>query len=351
MNNDLTYSKLSLAILTPNANYYGGVEYVNHMLIKLFEKEGFDTRIISQELLQKEPLLKVRKRLFGLNRLLSRHFSRHYTAQTDVVICNGEFSLGICHPAAINSFHGCYFGYAQAMRLHVPKREFRGLMRKADEQKIGAEGKYVIADSRTLAEILETQGIKVDAVIDNAIDTELFKPIKSISRNDRCLFVGSLDHYGKGFDILEKLADKGIGIDCVTSSRPRDTRLGWLGNVPNEVLPGYYARYKFFLLPSRFEGCGLVALEAMACGTPIVMTAVGAGPDIAREIPDFVVDGAWDEIPQKIADRLNAIENNYEDLAFRAREYVVRHHNYDDWKRKWLNTVDLVYKQPGRLIR
>lgn len=351
MNMDPKNARLSVAILTPNAHYYGGVEYVNKMLIELFEKEEFIARIISQELLGKEPLLRVRKRLFGLNRLLSRHFSGHYAANTDVVICNGEFSLGVHHQAAINSFHGCYFGYAQAMRPYVLEREYRGLMRLANQQKNGAAGKYVIADSRTLAEILERQGIRVDTVIDNAIDTNLFRPIKSVSRNDRCLFVGSLDYYGKGFDILEKLADRGIGIDCVTSSRPRDTRLGWLGNIPNEELPEYYARYKMFLLPSRFEGCGLVALEAMACGTPIVMTAVGAGPDIAREIPDFVVGGQWDEIPQKIADRLNAIENNYEDLVVRAREYVVRHHHYDDWKRKWLDTIDLVYNQKGRRIQ
>lgn len=342
--------RTSISIVTPNAHYYGGVEYVNRMLIDLFLKEGFSARIVSQELLRKGPLFKVKKRLFGLNRLLSRYFSCHYAANTDVVICNGEFSLGVHHQAAINSFHGCYFGYAQAIRPYVQEREYRGLMRLANQQKNGAAGKYVIADSRTLAEILERQGIRVDKVIDNAIDTNLFRPIKSITRNDRCLFVGSLDYYGKGFDILEKLADRGIGIDCVTSSRPSDSRLGWLGNIPNEELPNYYARYKMFLLPSRFEGCGLVALEAMACGTPVMMTAVGAGPDIAREIPEFVVEGQWDDVPQKMMDRFNAIENRYEDLSIRAREYVVRHHNYDDWKRKWLDTIDLMHKRARKRI-
>ena len=349
MNLDQSASRPSVAILTPHAHYYGGVEYVNRMLIELLEKEGFVARIISQELIGKGPLLKVRKRLFGLNRLLASHFSQHYAADSDVVICNGEFSFGVCHPAAINIFHGCYYGYARAMRQHIPLRTYQGLMRLAVQQKRGAVGKYVIAVSRSLAEMLKEQGILVDAVIDNAIDTDLFKPMPAISRNDRCLFVGSSDHYGKGFDILEKLVDRGFKIDCVTVRRPRDIRLGWLGNIPNEELPEYYARYKAFLLPSRFEGGSLVALEAMACGTPIVMTAVGVGPDIAREIPEFVADGSWEAVPKKITDRLRTIEQSYEQFSVRAREYVMLHHSYEDWKHKWLVTIELLLKKSRKL--
>ena len=338
-----------VAILTPHAKYYGGVEFVNQMLVTMLEEEGFSVRIVSRELLGGGVFFKAAMRYYGLNRLLARYFMKHYAADTDVVICNGEFGLGVSHPAAINSYHGCYYGYAHAVRSFIPEREYRGLMRLADQQKCGAALKFVVAVSRTLAGVLEEQGIPVDAVIDNAIKTDLFKPAQAVSRMDRCIFVGSADYYGKGFDVLEKLADLGVGIDCVTSVRPRDTRLGWLGNIPNKELPQVYARYKAFLLPSRFEGCQLVALEAMACGTPIVMTSVGAGPDIAREIPEFIVDGPWDTVPDKIVERLRRIGRDYESLALRARDYVVRHHAYADWKRKWLETLDLLRRRSGRL--
>lgn len=341
-------STRNIAIVTKHAHFHGGVEYVNRMLVGLLEGEGYQTSIISQDLLGDDLSLKILKRLFGLPRLLARHFNSHYRSSTDIVICNGEFSCGVQHPAAVNSFHGCYYGYANAMRPYVPTREYRGLMRLAEQQKRGAVGKHVIADSRSLAGVLEEQGVQVDEVIDNAIDTELFKPMPQFARNDRCIFVGSPDYFGKGFDMLEKLADLGVRVDCVTSTRPRDTRLGWLGNIPNEELPARYAQYKALLLPSRFEGCGLVALEAMACGTPIVMTAVGAGPDIAREIPEFVVGGPWEAVPARIAERLIAMENDYSALSVKAREYVVRHHSYADWRLKWLALIDLLLMRGGR---
>ena len=182
----------------------------------------------------------------------------------------------------------------------------------------------------------------MNEIIDNAIDLDLFRPVPNLPRNDRYIFVGSSDYYGKGFDILEKLADLGIQIDCVTAVRPKDERLGWLGNIPNEELPRIYSSYKAFLLPSRFEGCGLVALEAMACGTPIVMTAVGAGPDIIREVPEFVVEGPWQDVPGKIMQRLSVIERKYDHYSERGCEYVLKHHGREEWKRKWLRVLDVV---------
>lgn len=337
-----------ITIVTKHAHFPGGVEQINRMLVDLLETEGYLASIVSQDLLGDGLSLKIRKRLFGLPRLLARHFNKRYRTATDVVICNGEFSSGVLHPAAVNSFHGCYFGYANAMRPYVPAREYRCLLKLAEQQKRGAAGKHVVADSRTLAGVLEKQGVRVDEVIDNAIDTELFRPQPHVARNDRCLFVGSSDYYGKGFDMLERLADLGVLVDCVTSTRPRDNRLGWLGNIPNEELPRRYAQYKAFLLPSRFEGCGLVALEAMACGTPIVMTAVGAGPDIAREIPEFVVDGPWEAVPAGIAARLSAIEKDYSAFSAKARAYVVRHHGYADWRLKWLALINLLLERGGR---
>ena len=47
--------------------------------------------------------------------------------------------------------------------------------------------------------------------------------------------------------------------------------------IPAEQLPDYYRAAELFVLPTlHYEGFGLVTLEALACGTPVVATPVGA---------------------------------------------------------------------------
>ena len=52
-------------------------------------------------------------------------------------------------------------------------------------------------------------------------------------------------------------------------------RLDWRRAVPQDELPDYYAAATLFAAPSRHETFGLAALEAMACGAPVVASNVG----------------------------------------------------------------------------
>jgi len=61
-------------------------------------------------------------------------------------------------------------------------------------------------------------------------------------------------------------------------------RVTFAGYVADEDLPYLYRRARAFVLPSKFEPFGMTALEAMACGTPVVATNAGG---LAR----FVRDG------------------------------------------------------------
>jgi glycosyltransferase involved in cell wall biosynthesis len=54
--------------------------------------------------------------------------------------------------------------------------------------------------------------------------------------------------------------------------------------VPHEQMPQLFAKYGYFVAASRVEAQGVAMCEAMACGLPVVATAVGG-------IPEFVVDG------------------------------------------------------------
>ena len=54
----------------------------------------------------------------------------------------------------------------------------------------------------------------------------------------------------------------------------------WRGAVPHDQLPEEYQRAELFVLSSRHEAQGMVALEAAACGVPVVGTAVGVIPEL-----------------------------------------------------------------------
>jgi mannosylfructose-phosphate synthase len=49
----------------------------------------------------------------------------------------------------------------------------------------------------------------------------------------------------------------------------------WVSYIPDEDLPGYYQAANVFALSSRYEPFGMTAIEAMACGTPTVVTVHG----------------------------------------------------------------------------
>src|SRR2546427_542898 len=60
-------------------------------------------------------------------------------------------------------------------------------------------------------------------------------------------------------------------------------RCEFLGRVPYEAMPTLYRQVDAVVLPSFTESCPMVALEAMACGTPLIAADVGGVSEIVRD--------------------------------------------------------------------
>jgi D-inositol-3-phosphate glycosyltransferase len=85
--------------------------------------------------------------------------------------------------------------------------------------------------------------------------------------NARLVVIGTGDHAGSGdqMPLLEHMVGE-LGLS---------EAVHFAGRVPEEDLVDWYAAADVFALPSSSEGQGIAALEAMACGVPVVASAVG----------------------------------------------------------------------------
>ena len=103
-----------------------------------------------------------------------------------------------------------------------------------------------------------------------------------------------------------------------------DEHVRFFGRVPDTDLPGLYAAADLFVLPTvAYEGFGMSTVEALAAGTPVVGTAVGATPEILTPLDPQLVSPSTlpDELAATIETALaSATDDRRERCAAYARE-------------------------------
>jgi glycosyltransferase involved in cell wall biosynthesis len=121
-----------------------------------------------------------------------------------------------------------------------------------------------------------------------------------------------------------------------TLAAPLGERVRFLGNRPHAELPGLLAAADAMVLPSRREGLANVWVEALACGTPLVITDVGGarevvrGPDAGRLVaqePGAIAAGVGDMVdnpPQQELVRLHAERFSWERNGETLRQHLTR---------------------------
>jgi glycosyltransferase involved in cell wall biosynthesis len=112
-------------------------------------------------------------------------------------------------------------------------------------------------------------------------------------------------------------------------------RVLFCGRRSRDELPKYYSAADVCVVPSYYESFGLVALEAMACGTPVVASRVGGLAGTVRDgETGYLVP--W-RCPEPFAERLDLLLANEElrgAFGRTAREYVEAY--------RWSNVADAV---------
>jgi glycosyltransferase involved in cell wall biosynthesis len=137
----------------------------------------------------------------------------------------------------------------------------------------------VIAPSKAVADALTRLGASEVRVIGSGV--ELPETLAEPADPPHVLYVGRLSAE-KGIEELAR-ATEGVPRVIVGDGPLRDVVPDAIGFVPPAELGHYYDRAAVVVCPSRREGYGVVAREAMAHGRPVVASAVGGLLDAVED--------------------------------------------------------------------
>jgi len=253
--------------------------------------------------------------------------------------------------------------------------DLKGFVKDERYHKYALEGarkaKKIITISRQVdREVTELYGIADNkALVMNGYDENLFKPkvldskktLESFGINkvtDHIVsFAGKLADF-KGVDVLLKAAaiyEKKLNYNVTTilagDGQLRETLLKlreelnlknvyFLGHVTQNQLVDLYNLADVSTVPSRTEPFGLVAIEALACGTPVVGTNQGGLPDfITHKVGQLVPVEDHEALAQGIINEI--FNDNKKERGEYCHYYAI---NNFSWK-KSLEAVEKIYKE------
>jgi glycosyltransferase involved in cell wall biosynthesis len=196
------------------------------------------------------------------------------------------------------------------------------------EKKYPVKFKKAIVVNRNLATRFGLSGANV---LSNGIDSDLLGGNISAD-GDYVGYIGRIDVHQKGLDVLsEAIRDVHVKLKIAGDGKDRERFLGmlkdrrnaeWMGVVKKTEKSDFLSKASFIVVPSRFEGQGIVVLEAAACGKPVVVSdipelryAVEAGFGISFQT------GNVKDLAEKIK-IVNGNESLRLEMGRKAREYA-----------------------------
>lgn len=110
--------------------------------------------------------------------------------------------------------------------------------------------------------------------------------------------------------------------------------MDWL---PHKKLHKYLNELKLLVIPSYSESGPFIAIEAMACGTPILATKVGVIPLLVKDgETGFILDNNSPECIAKNIFRVLKYDNQYlQDVANNARDLIDKNYTFSATVNRW----------------
>lgn len=195
-------------------------------------------------------------------------------------------------------------------------------------------------------------------VVHNGIKNEYFYPVQNGPRPENSIIVtNSADTPLKGLNfLLEAVAQirKTQPVKLTVIGEPKKNgiienlvaKLGvgdivhFTGRIANEEFAEYYAKATVAVVPSLYEGFGIPAAEAMACGVPLITTSGGALPEVVGDAGIIVppADAA------ALAKAITHLFNNADERVKYAKAGLERVNSVFSWTKAAQEVVE-VYRE------
>jgi len=337
---------MKIALLTlAGHEFKGGVEKFNSMLMDAVGKKHEVELIAYRDLVKKSFVSNVFDKTPYSGYYKAKEMAKKFKTREDefdLVIANDFFGTYVKKPKIV-VFHGYYGDIFDCMHDRITLWYWLWGQELGRVQRLALKNSdVVVTPSQRNFDYLKARKLKVDKMISHGIDTEFYKndlnAMKKLASFDLpkefLLSVGTRAPW-KNIDAIEAISQDYNSV--VISGNEKSGKIKFLSGIDEKLMPAFYSASKLLFHPSLHEGFGYVIGEAMSCGVPAVYSKVGFGTELAKEIPELIVENPRDYLEVK-----RVIENtldNRAELSRRSRQYVETHFNLVGWGKKWLDVI------------
>ena len=209
--------------------------------------------------------------------------------------------------------------------------------------------RFITVSHCALDDIVQEFGIAQNkfTVVPNGIDTEQFHPLDAVERKPyRLITTTSADVPLKGLRYLlqaiAELIPRWPQLHLVVVGQPKKkspihrliadlglgNRVRFTGAISNTAFVRHYARAWVAVVPSLYEGFGLPAGEAMACGIPVISTTGGALPEVVGDT-GLLVPPADHQALAKAIDQFCKYPEKAKESGRSGYQRVLRHFTWE----------------------
>jgi len=204
---------------------------------------------------------------------------------------------------------------------------FNRYVRKRIDLRNVKSAKFYVASCLHVRERMISAYNVFSDVVYPGVDDSIFNPLLKKKKN-QILFVGDRTDLLDGFDLANSAVNflpKNIRLNLKVISWNKDNSQ----RVSEKQLCEIYNESLMTLCANRYETFGLVPLESMACGTPVIATNIGGHREtVINNLTGFLVEPSVKEISNKI---LNLLTNRklLEKFSFNSRKHIKKNWSWD----------------------